>query len=171
MWGGLRRPMMGPFQVTCVLAAAMFAAAFSISTAFAQEVRGGNQPVPDKPNLGSIGERINSNTIAVVSGNINATYLSIAYDMSAVLDDGDELRILPAIGKGGGQNIRDVRLLKGIDLGITQASLLHTVEQLGDVDALVVDIADLADDTKKLFSRLIGSLSCAVCPPIWERRS
>jgi uncharacterized protein len=141
--------MMGPFQVTCVLAAAMFAAAFSISTAFAQQVRGGNQPLPDKPNLGSIGERINANTIAVVSGNINATYLSIAYDMSAVLDDGDEFRILPVIGKGGGQNIRDVRFLKGIDLGITQASLLNTFRrtgEIGNIDDKIVYIAKLFNE-------------------------
>ena len=141
--------MMGPFQVTCVLAAAMFAAAFSISTAFAQQVRGGNQPLPDKPNLGGIGERINSNTISIVSGNINATYLSIAYDMSAVLDDGDEFRVLPVIGKGGGQNIRDVRFLKGIDLGITQASLLNTFrrsKEIGVIDDKITYVAKLFNE-------------------------
>ena len=141
--------MMGPFQVTCVLAAAMFAAAFSISTAFAQQVRGGNQPLPDKPNLGAVGERINSNTISIVSGNINATYLSIAYDMSAVLDDGDEFRVLPVIGKGGGQNIRDVRFLKGIDLGITQASLLNTFrrsKEIGVIDDKITYIAKLFNE-------------------------
>jgi uncharacterized protein len=141
--------MMGPFQVTCVLAAAMFAAAFSISTAFAQQVGGGNQPLPDKPNLGGIGERINSNTISIVSGNINATYLSIAYDMSAVLDDGDEFRVLPVIGKGGGQNIRDVRFLKGIDLGITQASLLNTFrrsKEIGAIDDKITYIAKLFNE-------------------------
>ena len=141
--------MMGPFQVTCVLAAAAFAAAFSISTAFAQQVRGGNQPLPDKPSLGNIGERINSNTISIVSGNINATYLSIAYDMSAVLDNGDEFRVLPVIGKGGGQNIRDVRFLKGIDLGITQTSLLNTFRrtgELGNIDDKIVYIAKLFNE-------------------------
>ena len=56
-------------------------------------------PVPNKPQLGTLGERINANTIAIVSGNPNATYMSIAYDMSAVLDDGDDFRILPIIGK------------------------------------------------------------------------
>ena len=89
----------------------------------AQAQRSG-PPMPNKPQLGSLGERINSNTIAIVSGNLNATYLTIAYDMSAVLDDGDEFRILPVIGKGGGQNIKDVRFLKGVDLGITQSNLL-----------------------------------------------
>ncbi len=132
--------MMGPFQVTCVLAAVVFAAAFSISTAFAQQVRGGNQPLPDKPNLGSIGERINSDTISIVSGHINATSLSVAYDMSAVLDAGDEFRVLPAIGKGGGQNIRD--------LGIAQASLLNAARRIGEIGNIDDNISYIA----KLFN-------------------
>jgi uncharacterized protein len=142
---------MGPFQVACVLAAAVLAAGFSISTAFAQvQPQGrGHLPLPDKPNLGGIGERINANTIAVVSGNLNATYLSIAYDMSAVLDDGDNFRVLPVIGKGGGQNIRDVRFLKGIDLGITQAGLLNTFRrsnEIGNIDDKIVYIAKLFNE-------------------------
>src|SRR5262245_46236351 len=127
MGGGLRRPGR-PFQVYCVLVAVALTVTFSISPLRAQQGaqsqgkawRGG-PPIPDKPDLGAIGERINSNTIAIVSGNLNATYLAIAYDLSAVLDDGDNFRVLPVIGKGGGQNIRDVRFLKGIDLGITQS--------------------------------------------------
>jgi hypothetical protein len=68
--------MMGPFQVTCVLAAAVLAAAFSTSTAFAREGRG-NPPLPDQPNLGclhlgcvdgGLADRIASNVIAPVSG-------------------------------------------------------------------------------------------------------
>src|SRR5215471_10424879 len=114
--GGFRRPVR-PFQVICVLVAAVIAVAFSISPSHAQSSRGpaaaqrGGAPVPDKPNLGSVGERINANTISIVSGNLNATYLTIAYDLSAVLDNGDEFRVLPVVGKGGGQNIRDVRYL------------------------------------------------------------
>ena len=45
MWGGLRRPM-GPFQVTCVLATAGFAAAFSTAPFDAQQGRG-TLPTPD----------------------------------------------------------------------------------------------------------------------------
>jgi len=43
--------------------------------------------VPNKPALGPTGERLNANTIAIISGNLNATYVTIAYDLSAVLDD------------------------------------------------------------------------------------
>ena len=58
---------MGPFQVTCVLAAAGSAAAFSISSAFAhQQPQGrGFLPLLDKPGPGSIGERTDADTIAV----------------------------------------------------------------------------------------------------------
>jgi len=44
--------------------------------------------------------------------------VTIAYDLSAVLDTATIPRAA-VIGKGGGQNIKDVRFLKGVDLGIT----------------------------------------------------
>jgi TRAP transporter TAXI family solute receptor len=97
----------------------------------------------------SIGTRINSNTIAIIAGNLNATYISIAYDLSAVLDDGDELRVLPVIGKGGGQNIKDVRFLKGIDIGITQSNLLNVFRknnEIGSIDDKVLYIARLFNE-------------------------
>ncbi len=146
MWGGLRRPHR-PLQVICVLVAVMLTAAFSLQFGFA--ARAGVRPMPDKPNLGTLGEQLNANTISIVSGNPNATYLSIAYDMSDVLDDGDNFRILPVIGKGGGQNIRDVRFLKGIDLGITQSIILNEFRasnEIGNIDDKIVYIAKLFNE-------------------------
>src|SRR5256714_10184633 len=163
MWGGLRRPF-GPFQVICVLVAAVLAAAFSSSITHAQQ-RGpgpGSRPIPDKPNLGALGDRINSNTIAVVSGNINATYLTIAYDMSAVLDDADDFRVLPVVGKGGGQNIKDVRFLKGVDLGITQSNLLpyfKKTNEIGVIDDKIVYIAKLFNEEMHLIVRADSGLT------------
>jgi len=161
MRGGLRWPLR-PLQVTCVLVAVVLTAGFSLElnfSAFAEP-----QPVPDKRNLGSTGERLNANTIAIVSGNPNATYLTIAYDLSAVLDDGDNFRILPVMGKGGAQNIRDVRFLKGIDLGITQSNLLNYFRQsneIGKIDDQLVYIAKLFNEEMHVVVRAdsgIGSL-------------
>lgn len=146
MTGGSRWPQR-PFQVLCVLVAVVLAAAFSLQTVFAAHY--GPRPIPDKPNLGSLGERLNANTIAIVAGNPNATYLTVAYDMSDVLDDGDNFRILPVIGKGGGQNIRDVRYLKGIDLGITQSIILNQFRasnEIGSLDDQIVYIAKLFNE-------------------------
>jgi uncharacterized protein len=63
----------------------------------------------------AITEKLNQNTVTVISGNPNGAYLYLAYDMSAVLDDGNELRVLPVIGKGGYQNVLDVLHLRGVD--------------------------------------------------------
>ncbi len=112
--------------------------------------------MPNKPDLGTAGERLNANTIAIISGNVNATYLTIAYDLSAVLDNGDEFRVLPVVGKGGGQNIKDVRYLKGIDLGITQSNLLNTFKRTGEIDRIddkIVYIAKLFNEEMHLVVR------------------
>jgi TRAP transporter TAXI family solute receptor len=147
------RPACRPWKSFCLFIAALFAALLVSQQTLAQR---NGAPVPNKPQLGSIGERINANTIAVISGNLNATYVTIAYDLSAVLDDGDEFRVLPVIGKGGGQNIKDVRFLKGIDLGITQSNLLgyyKRTNEIGPIDDKIVYIAKLFNEEMHLIVR------------------
>jgi hypothetical protein len=85
--------------VTCVLVAVLLTAAFSLKPSFAE--RSGRQTTPDRPNLGILGERRNADTIAIISGSPIATYLTIAYDLSDVVDDGDNFRVLPVVGKAG----------------------------------------------------------------------
>ena len=139
------RPVFRPWNLVCLF----LAFALSLFSHQASAQRAANGPVPNKPQLGALGERINANTIAIISGNPNATYMSIAYDMSAVLDDGDDFRILPIIGKGGGQNIKDVRFLKGVDLGITQSNLLPyfaRTNEIGKLDDKIVYIAKLFNE-------------------------
>ncbi len=77
-------------------------------------------------------DELNQNTVTVISGNPNGTYLYLAYDMSAVLDDGNKLRVLPVIGKGGYQNMMDVLHLKGVDLGITQSNIMSYLKRTGE---------------------------------------
>jgi TRAP transporter TAXI family solute receptor len=152
-----RRPHSRPRGSVCLFFAALLAAA--LFTAFFGEgaaAQRSGPPVPNKPQLGSLGERVNANTIAVVSGNLNATYLTIAYDMSAVLDNGEAFRVLPVIGKGGAQNIKDVRFLKGIDLGITQSNLLGYYKrnnEIGSIDDRIVYIAKLFNEEMHLIVR------------------
>jgi len=136
------------------LAATALVAAFSILPTYAQTAR--NRWFPEKQNFGAFGERLNGNTVTIASGNVNGTYLSVAADLSAVLDEGDEFRILPVVGKDGVQNIRDVRFLKGVDLGITQINLLNTFRrnnELGPLDGKLVYIARLFSEEVHLVVR------------------
>lgn len=72
---------------------------------------------------------INSGTVGIISGGITGTYVRIAADLAAVLDDGNNLRVLPFIGKGSVQNIADMLYLKGIDIGIVQSDVLEYVKK------------------------------------------
>jgi TRAP transporter TAXI family solute receptor len=142
-----------PWKIACLAAAVLCAALAIADQASAERAR---RRVSEADTIGGIGERINSNTVYVVSGNLNGTYLSIAYDLSAVLDDGDELRILPVVGKGGGQNIRDVRFLRGVDIGITQSNLLGLFRrnnEIGAIDDKVLYIARLFNEEMHIIVR------------------
>jgi TRAP transporter TAXI family solute receptor len=143
-------------RVSCVLVAAALSAPIFISPSLAYKHRVADKSTPDKPTPGSLGAQINANTVSIVSGNINAAWLTLAYDLSAVLDDGNKFRVLPVIGKGGAQNVRDVRYLKGIDLGITVTSVLgkfRRTGELGDIDDKIVYISKLSNDEMHVLVR------------------
>jgi TRAP-type uncharacterized transport system substrate-binding protein len=104
-------------------------------------------------------EQPNENTIGLISGSPNSddTYLQIAYDLADVLNDGDNLRILPIVGIGGPRNIRDVRYLRGIDIGLTQTNILNNFrrsnERMGQTDNKIAYIAKLFTEEVHLIAR------------------
>jgi uncharacterized protein len=77
---------------------------------------------------------MNANTVTVVAGTPGGTYYRAASDLAFVLD-GEHLRVLPLLGKGAGQNVYDIRFLRGVDLGFVR---LDTLEQLRD-DKRIID--------------------------------
>ena len=76
-------------------------------------------------------ERLNANTVTVMSGTIGGTYVQFGADLASVLDDGDNMRVLPIIGRGSVQSIADILFLKGVDLGIMRADTLDYLERKG----------------------------------------
>lgn len=69
-------------------------------------------------------EMVNSGTVGLVGGSIKGTYARFAWDLSAVLDDGYDMRVLPINGKGSVQNIEDLLFLRGVDIAIVQSDVL-----------------------------------------------
>ena len=76
-------------------------------------------------------ERVNKGTVGLISGGVDGTYIRIAADLANVLDRGDDLRILPIIGKGSVQNITDILYLRGTDIGIVQSDVLAYMQKAG----------------------------------------
>src|SRR6516165_4194587 len=104
-------------------------------------------------------EQPNENTVGLISGSPNSddTYLQMAYDLADVLNDGDNLRILPIAGIGGPRNIRDVRYLRGVDIGLTQTNILNSFrrsnERMGQVEDKIVYIAKLFNEEVHLVAK------------------
>jgi TRAP transporter TAXI family solute receptor len=137
---------------------AIFCVAFLLNDqAAAQDSRPQKHFRGDGQVANRLGYLINKDTVGIISGNPNGTYLRLAYDMSAVLDDEEKgIRILPIIGAGGGGNIKDVRFLKGIDLGITQSVLLNRFKrtnEIGPIEDKIVYIAKLNNEEMHLIVR------------------
>ena len=128
------------FRASMLLSAGALLLSYAASSAQTAPAEAGRVVVAEtQQQAGVVQERdrfvdeLNANTVTIVSGNPNGAYLYFAYDMSAVLDDGDKLRILPVIGKGGGQNTKDILYLRGVDMGITQSNILRYYNKTGEV--------------------------------------
>jgi TRAP transporter TAXI family solute receptor len=76
-------------------------------------------------------DRLNANTTTIITGTIGGTYVQFGADLASVLDDGDNFRVLPIIGRGSVQSIADILFLKGVDLGIIRSDTLDYLERKG----------------------------------------
>ena len=70
-------------------------------------------PEPPRPTL-----------VGLVAGGIGGSYARLADDLAAVLDAPD-LRILPILGRGSVQNLRDLQALPFVDLALVQSDVLE----------------------------------------------
>jgi uncharacterized protein len=112
------------------------------------------QPLQEEPS-GSQGstedalaERLNANTVSVISGTPGGTYFRMASDMAFVLDS-DDVRVLPILGKGAGQNAYDIRFLKGVDLGFVRTDTLEQLKEdsrLKNIERHIHYVAKLFND-------------------------
>src|ERR1700704_5362212 len=65
----------------------------------------------------------NNWTVGVAGGQLSGTYMTFANELAEVLDDGDNLRILPIVTYGAASNMDDLLYLKNVDVAVTQADV------------------------------------------------
>lgn len=118
-------------HVTKQLLACMFATILVLHNVDTTAAQSPVQVNVNSPKANQYRARVNQGTVGVISGGISGTYLRMATDLAAVLDDNETnlLRILPIPGKGGVSNIRDLLYLKGIDIAIVQSDILDYIEK------------------------------------------
>ena len=63
-------------------------------------------------------DRVNEGTVTVITAPAGGATSVFGSDMARVLDNDDDVRVLPVLGKGPVRNVIDVLYLKSIDMGI-----------------------------------------------------
>ena len=67
----------------------------------------------------------NNWTIGIAGGQRSGTYMTFADELGQVLDDGDNLRVVPIVTYGAASNLDDLLYLKGVDVAVTQADVFE----------------------------------------------
>ncbi|KAA2235764.1 TAXI family TRAP transporter solute-binding subunit [Salinarimonas soli] len=92
---------------------------FGLFVSLALALTGGSAVAQGAGQPAAGADRANAGTIGVISGGADGTYIRIAADLANVLD-AESLRVLPIVGRGSLQNLRDIMYLRGVDVGIVQ---------------------------------------------------
>ena len=111
-------------------------------------------PLQGQPqSRGQLVDQINSNTLMILTAGSGLTYGPLAADLATVLNDGDNLRILPVQGYSAYQNVRDVRYLRGIDMGFTRTNIMGHWRRsgaIGDLNDKIVYIVKVFNEEENL---------------------
>jgi TRAP-type uncharacterized transport system substrate-binding protein len=111
--------------VVAILANAILAMTLAIGSAAPT----GAQAVPKSLERGGtdavLKERKNTWTVGVGGGILSGTYMTFAAELAQVLDDGDNLRVLPIVTYGAASNLDDLLYLRGVDVVMTQSDVFE----------------------------------------------
>jgi uncharacterized protein len=100
-------------------------------------------------------ERTNRGVVEFITSP-DATSMQMAQDLASVLDDGATRRVLPVVGRGSLQNLIDLTLLRGIDIGVIRTDVLEDARKqapyIGMVESLTY-IAKFYDEELHVLAR------------------
>lgn len=69
--------------------------------------------------------RKNEWTVGVAGGQLSGTYMTFANELAEVLDDGDNLRVVPIVTYGAASNLDDLLYLRQVNVAVTQADVFE----------------------------------------------
>jgi TRAP transporter TAXI family solute receptor len=78
-----------------------------------------------------IRQRVNDNVLFLMGGQPGATFSQLAHDISVVVEDGNNLRVLPVVGGAAVQNVEDLLYLRNIDMALTTQEAMNYLKVTG----------------------------------------
>jgi uncharacterized protein len=88
--------------------------------------------------------------VGIAGGIVEGTFFRFAEDIRKLLDDGDEMRVLPIVTRGSASNIDDLLYVRGIDIAVTQSDVFEFFR------------------TRRKITNLEGRIHYIICFPISE---
>jgi len=70
-------------------------------------------------------DKKNAWTVGIVGGLLSGSYMRLVDEMASVLNDGDNLRVLPIVSYGAASNLDDLLYLRGVDAAVTQSDVFE----------------------------------------------
>jgi TRAP-type uncharacterized transport system substrate-binding protein len=133
-----------------VLALLVGVGAFGVGAGAQTTSKGVQQPKAQPVPHHVVREKANENLLMILGGTLGGPYIQMAQDIALTVSEGDTLRVLPIAGDGAMKNVRDVLLLRGVDLAITTDQVLNTLKASGEhgpgLERRVAYISPLAVD-------------------------
>ena len=105
-------------------------------------------------NFGAQQEKINAWTVGLAAGLIEGAPLRLASEMARVVDDGENLHVLPIVTRGPTENLNSLLYLRGVDLAIINSDSLEEYRiQLPEIRRHVTYLLNLFPSELHIFVR------------------
>ena len=112
----------------------LFAVSVSLASAGAQTDSGPTSsrspPVPRKGPEAQAIEKLNAWTVGLAGGQLEGAPIRFATEIARVVDDGDNLHVLPIVTRGPAENVEALLYLKGVDAAIINSDALEQFKTL-----------------------------------------
>src|SRR5262245_7071469 len=109
---------------------------------------------PGVPSESVLRERINRWTVGLAGGLLEGAPIRLATEIARVVNDGENLHVLPIVTRGPTENLNDLLFLKGVDMAIISSdSLEEYKQQLPDVSRRITYILNLFPSELHVFVR------------------
>jgi len=127
---------------------------FGAGEALAQSKAAKARPKDPVAETQQMKQRINEWTLGLAGGLLEGAPIRLATEMARVVNDGENLHVLPIVTRGPTENLNDLLYLKGVDMAIIASdSLEEYKQQLPDIQRRITYILNLFPSELHVFVR------------------
>ena len=127
---------------------------FGAGEALAQSKAAKARPKEAVSDTQQMKQKINEWTLGLAGGLLEGAPIRLATEMARVVNDGENLHVLPIVTRGPTENLNDLLYLKGVDMAIIASdSLEEYKQQLPDIQRRITYILNLFPSELHVFVR------------------